>query len=160
MAIKSLEPRTQKKKSGMSKAIVVDESDPLLSKPGEEEVGFEEFDGGSFSGAVLNLSTTIIGAGIMGLPATLKVLGMVPGLLAIVFMTILTEKSIELLVKFTRAGTCVSYGALMADSYGNYGKALVQICVIVNNMGLLIVYMIIIGNTIYHIYFNVFLLEL
>jgi sodium-coupled neutral amino acid transporter 2 len=33
----------------------------------------------------------------------------------------------------------------MGDSFGKYGKALAQICVIVNNIGVLIVYMIIIG---------------
>ncbi|KAF7822353.1 putative sodium-coupled neutral amino acid transporter 6 [Senna tora] len=142
--INSVEPRTEKKKSRRNKAVV-NEKDPLLPKSQEEHDGFDEFNGASFSGAVFNLSTTIIGAGIMALPATFRELGMVPGILVIIFMAFLTDKSIELLVRFTRAGNCVSYGGLMGDSYGNYGKALVQLCVIVNNIGVLIVYMIIIG---------------
>ena len=144
MTIVSTAPKTERKKSRKSKAIV-NENAPLLPKSQESDAGFDDFNGASFSGAVFNLSTTIIGAGIMALPATLKELGMVPGLAVIIFMALLTEKSIELLIRFTRAGKSVSYGGLMGDSFGKYGRALVQICVIVNNIGVLIVYMIIIG---------------
>ncbi|XP_028764763.1 amino acid transporter AVT6A-like isoform X2 [Neltuma alba] len=82
----------------------------------------------------------------MALPATLRQLGMVAGIAAIIFMAFLTEKSIELLLRFTRAGKVVSYGGLMGDAFGKYGRALVQICIVVNNIGMLIVYMIIIGD--------------
>ncbi|XP_028792455.1 amino acid transporter AVT6B-like [Neltuma alba] len=145
MTTGNLKPRTDKKHSRKGKADV-NENEPLLPKTQEVDVGFDDFNGASFSGAVFNLSTTIIGAGIMALPATLKELGMVPGILAIIFMAFLTEKSIEFLVRFTRAGNSVSYGGLMGDSFGNCGKVLAQICVIVNNLGVLIVYMIIIGD--------------
>ena len=148
MTIGSLAPKAEKKKSRKNKTVVVNENAPLLPKSHvqESDAGFDDFNGASFSGAVFNLSTTIIGAGIMALPATLKQLGMIPGLLAIIIMALLTEKSIELLIRFTRAGKSVSYAGLMGDSFGNYGKALVQICVIINNIGVLIVYMIIIGD--------------
>ncbi|OIW05433.1 hypothetical protein TanjilG_23259 [Lupinus angustifolius] len=145
MTIANLAPKSEKKRSRKNKAIV-DENAPLLPKTHESDVGFDDFNGASFSGAVFNLSTTIIGAGIMALPATLRELGMVPGLIAIIFMALLTEKSIEFLIRFTRAGKSSSYGSLMGDSFGKYGKALVQLCVIVNNIGVLIVYMIIIGD--------------
>lgn len=35
----------------------------------------------------------------------------------------------------------------MGDAFGKYGRILLQICVLVNNIGVLIVYMIIIGIT-------------
>ncbi|KAL1292345.1 hypothetical protein AAHE18_20G265200 [Arachis hypogaea] len=145
MTIVSTAPKTERKKSRKNKAIV-NENAPLLPKTQESDAGFDDFNGASFSGAVFNLSTTIIGAGIMALPATLRELGMLPGLAFIVFMALLTEKSIEFLIRFTRAGKAVSYGGLMGDSFGKYGKALVQLCVIINNIGVLIVYMIIIGD--------------
>jgi sodium-coupled neutral amino acid transporter 2 len=150
MTIGNLAPKTEKKKSSRknkNKAVVVSENAPLLpkSQAHESDSGFDDFNGASFSGAVFNLATTIIGAGIMALPATLKQLGLIPGLAAILIMAFLTEKSIELLIRFTRAGKSVSYAGLMGDSFGKYGKALAQICVIVNNIGVLIVYMIIIG---------------
>lgn len=146
MTIGSLAPKTEKKRSSKNKGVV-NENAPLLPKSQVQgsDSGFDDFNGASFSGAVFNLSTTIIGAGIMALPATLKQLGMVPGLIAIIIMAFLTEKSIELLIRFTRAGKSVSYAGLMGDSFGKYGKALAQICVIINNIGVLIVYMIIIG---------------
>ncbi|CAL0308340.1 unnamed protein product [Lupinus luteus] len=145
MTIESFAHKSEKKRPRKNKAVI-DENAPLLPKSNESDVGFDDFNGASFSGAVFNLSTTIIGAGIMALPATLKQLGMVPGLVAIIFMAFLTEKSIEFLIRFTRAGKSTSYGSLMGDSFGKYGKALVQLCVIVNNIGVLIVYMIIIGD--------------
>ncbi|BAU01432.1 hypothetical protein VIGAN_11066300 [Vigna angularis var. angularis] len=124
---------------------VVDENVPLLAKVqrSDDVSGFEEFNGASFSGAVFNLSTTIIGAGIMGLPACVKKLGMVPGLLAIILTGFLTEKSIEFLIRSSRAGNLPSYGSLMRDAFGKFGKALVEIFVIVNNIGVLIIYTII-----------------
>ncbi|KAJ0099377.1 hypothetical protein Patl1_21582 [Pistacia atlantica] len=59
----------------------------------------------------------------MALPATMKVLGLGLGIALIIFMAILTEASIELLL-----------------------ESLLQVCVLVNNVGVLIVYMIIIGD--------------
>ncbi len=41
----------------------------------------------------------------------------------------------------------VSYGGLMGDAFGKYGKFFLQLSVIINNIGVLIVYMIIIGMT-------------
>lgn len=135
----------EKKGSRKSKQIV-EENAPLLPTKQEEDEGFSEFNGASFGGAVFNLSTTIVGAGIMSLPATMKVLGLVPGILMIVFMAFLTEASIEMLIRFSRAGKTVSYGGLMGDAFGRTGKMFLQICVVVNNVGVMVVYLIIIGD--------------
>ncbi|KAK1405624.1 Amino acid transporter [Heracleum sosnowskyi] len=102
--------------------------------------------GASFSGAVFNLSTTIVGAGIMALPATLKQLGMVPGLIVIILVGFLTEASIDLILRFTRASKVSTYSALVGDAFGGGGRTLLQICIVVNNLGMLIAYMIIIGD--------------
>ncbi|KAK4367642.1 hypothetical protein RND71_011434 [Anisodus tanguticus] len=136
----------KEKNSRKSKQPVVDEQSPLLPTKHHEDGGFDEFTGASFSGAVFNLSTTIVGAGIMALPATMKVLGLIPGVVMIILMAFLTEASIELLIRFSRTSKSVSYGGLMGDAFGKYGKMLLQICVLVNNIGVLVVYMIIIGD--------------
>jgi len=125
----------------------VDENVPLLPTNQREEARFEEFNGASFTGAVFNISTTIVGAGIMALPATMKVLGLVLGIAMIIFMAFLTERSIDMLLKFSRAGKSTSYGGAMEDAFGKVGRILLQISVLVNNIGVLVVYMIIIGNT-------------
>lgn len=137
--MESLSPTSEKKNSRKNKAIV-SENAPLILKTQETD-----FNGASFSGAVFNLATTIIGAGIMGLPACVKKLGMVPGLIAIILTALLTEKSIEFIIRFSKAGNIASYGSLMKDAFGKSGKALSEICIVVNNIGVLIIYMIIIG---------------
>ncbi|GFQ01093.1 sodium-coupled neutral amino acid transporter 3 [Phtheirospermum japonicum] len=136
----------KERKSRKSKQAIVDEKSPLLPTKHSEDGGFDEFNGASFSGAVFNLSTTIVGAGIMALPATMKVLGLFLGIAMIIFMAFLTEASIELLLRFSRTSKSVSYGGLMGDAFGKYGRMLIQLCVLVNNIGVLIVYMIIIGD--------------
>ena len=119
---------------------------PLLpTTQGDEVAAHDEFNGASFSGAVFNLATTIIGAGIMALPATMKILGLVLGITMIVVMAFLSDASIEFLLRFSKVKKSRSYGGLMGDSFGKPGKVLLQVAVLVNNIGVLIVYMIIIG---------------
>ncbi|XP_010248324.1 PREDICTED: putative sodium-coupled neutral amino acid transporter 10 isoform X2 [Nelumbo nucifera] len=120
---------------------------PLLPRKNEEfgagEVGF---DGASFSGAVFNLSTSVVGAGIMALPATVKELGLLPGLVMIMLAAKLTETSIQMILRFGQASKAVTYSGLVGDAFGGSGRKLLQVCIVVNNLGLLIVYMIIIGD--------------
>ncbi|KZV45607.1 sodium-coupled neutral amino acid transporter 5-like [Dorcoceras hygrometricum] len=137
---------TLEKKSRKSKQVIVDEKSPLLPTKHGVGSGFDEFNGASFSGAVFNLSTTIVGAGIMALPATMKQLGLILGIAMIIFMAFLTQASIEFLLRFSRTSKSASYGGLMGDAFGKYGRMLIQICVLVNNIGVLVVYMIIIGD--------------
>ncbi|KAL3701781.1 hypothetical protein R1sor_019803 [Riccia sorocarpa] len=121
---------------------------PLLPTK-KQDLTVEADDGyhqASFSSAVFNLSTTIVGAGIMALPATMKVLGLPLGLLAIIISAILTERSLDFLIRFSKPIKARSYGGLMADSFGKVGKIMTQLCIIVNNIGVLIVYLIIIGD--------------
>ncbi|KAG9159798.1 hypothetical protein Leryth_007809 [Lithospermum erythrorhizon] len=140
MTIESFKKENKSRKSKKE----VDEKTPLLPTLSDEHGG--EFNGASFSGAVFNLSTTIVGAGIMALPATMKVLGLLPGIAMIILMALVTEASIEYLIRFSRAAKSVSYGGVMGNAFGKYGKMLLQICVMINNIGVLVVYMIIIGD--------------
>ncbi|KAJ9674157.1 hypothetical protein PVL29_023608 [Vitis rotundifolia] len=120
---------------------------PLLPQKYDDADSFEVgFSGASFSGAVFNLSTTVVGAGIMALPATIKQLGMIPGLIMILLGALLTESSIEMILRFSRASKSFSYSGVVGDAFGGVGRTVLQICVVVNNMGMLIVYMIIIGD--------------
>ncbi|XP_010927988.1 amino acid transporter AVT6A [Elaeis guineensis] len=146
MTIGSFSPAEHKGR-GKNKEIL-DENAPLLPTQHEVNGGFDEFNGASFAGAVFNLSTTIVGAGIMALPATMKVLGLVPGIVLIIFFAFLTEASIDMLIRFSRAGKTISYAGVMGDAFGKIGKMLLQICVVINNIGVMIVYMIIIGDVV------------
>ena len=123
-----------------------DETTPLLPVKAEEEDGIHEFNGASFSGAVFNLSTTIVGAGIMALPASIKMLGIIPGILMIILVALLTEASIDMMVRCSHQAKITSYGWLMGDSFGQWGRIALQASVVINNIGVMIVYMIIISD--------------
>jgi sodium-coupled neutral amino acid transporter 2 len=122
---------------------------PLLTRKRDDDVDLGDGDA-SFAGAVFNLSTTIVGAGIMALPATMNVLGLVPGLTLVVLAAVLTDSSIELLMRFSNAVGAASYGEAMGDAFGALGRGFLQLCVVVNNVGVMVVYMIIIGTTAEH----------
>jgi amino acid permease len=100
---------------------------------------------GSVPGAVFNVATTIIGAGIMSIPAILKVLGVFPSFALILIVAVLAEVSVEFLLRFTHAGETTTYSGVMREAFGSYGAISVQVCVIVTNFGALILYLIIIG---------------
>nr|XP_015877472.1 amino acid transporter AVT6C-like [Ziziphus jujuba var. spinosa]XP_048326622.1 amino acid transporter AVT6C-like [Ziziphus jujuba var. spinosa] len=100
----------------------------------------------SVSGAVFNVSTSIIGAGIMSIPATLKVLGVIPALLLIVIIAVLADISVDFLMRFTNSGESTTYAGVMRESFGPFGSVITQLCVIITNLGCLIMYLIIIGD--------------
>ncbi|KAI7744929.1 hypothetical protein M8C21_016828 [Ambrosia artemisiifolia] len=101
----------------------------------------------SISGAVFNVSTSMIGAGIMSIPATLKVLGIIPGFAVIIIMAVLVEVTVEFLLRYTNySGEANTYGGVMGESFGKLGSVGLQICIMISNLGALIIYLIIIGD--------------
>ncbi|XP_071689481.1 amino acid transporter AVT6E-like [Rutidosis leptorrhynchoides] len=102
--------------------------------------------GSGIYGAVFNLATSVIGAGIMALPATMKVLGLIVGIILIFLMGILSEISVEFLIRFSVQCKSNSYGEVVQEALGKPARILSEICIIVNNAGVLVVYLIIIGD--------------
>ncbi|KAK8624249.1 hypothetical protein V6N13_065600 [Hibiscus sabdariffa] len=82
----------------------------------------------------------------MALPATVNQLGLLPDLLAIIFVSMLTESSVDKILRFSRASKSSMYSGVAADAFGGTGHNILQACIIINNTGLLVVYMIIIGD--------------
>ncbi|CAM6043147.1 unnamed protein product [Sphagnum compactum] len=102
--------------------------------------------GASVGSSVFNLATTVIGAGIMALPATMRVLGVPIGLLTMLLMGVLSEISIEMIVHFLDLMEVQTFGDMVGKACGWPGRVAAQICIIVNNAGILIVYLIILGD--------------
>ncbi|PIN19515.1 Amino acid transporter protein [Handroanthus impetiginosus] len=138
-------PRNSKKDSI---SVQINEKTPLLTRKKIESSSFsrQDFNGASFEGAVFNLSTTIMGAGIMALPATMNVLGLGLGIAVVVFVAVLTEFSVGMLLRYSKACGADSYGGVMGDAFGEVGRGILQVCVVINNIGVLVVFMIIIGD--------------
>ncbi|XP_071694348.1 amino acid transporter AVT6E-like [Rutidosis leptorrhynchoides] len=97
-------------------------------------------------GAVFNLTTTIVGAGIMALPATMKVLGLIVGMLLIFLMGVISEISLEMLVRFTVLCKASSYGGVVKEALGSPFRIICEVFIVINNAGILVVYLIIIGD--------------
>ncbi|BBM99630.1 hypothetical protein MPTK1_1g22570 [Marchantia polymorpha subsp. ruderalis] len=127
---------------------------PLLARNNSASGGEDEtprakeakYAGASLRSAVFNLSTTIIGAGIMALPAAMRVLGVAVGLFVILVMGVLSEISLELVVRYSTQLKAYSYGDMVYGAWGKTGRFVAQMCVIINNGGILIVYLIIMGD--------------
>lgn len=117
---------------------------PLL--PEIQSVADPKPKGASLSSAVFNISTSMIGAGIMSIPATFKVLGIIPALIVILVVAFLGDVTGEFLLRYTHTGKSTTYAGLMAESFGRFGSLALQICVMITSFGCLIIYMIIIGD--------------
>lgn len=126
----------------------LDQQDTRMDTPLLEDVleNQKSSQGASISGAVFNISTTMIGAGIMSIPAAIKVLGIVPGFLLILFVAFFTEVTVEFLLRYTKSGKSTTYAGIVGESFGAVGSVAVQICVIITLFGALIIYLIIIGD--------------
>ncbi|KAL3521278.1 hypothetical protein ACH5RR_019427 [Cinchona calisaya] len=87
-------------------------------------------EGATISSAIFNVSTSMVGAGIMSIPATFKVLGIIPSFIVILIIAFFVEVTVEFLLKYTRhnTGELDSYGALMAESFGKPGAVALQVC--------------------------------
>ncbi|XP_057537906.1 amino acid transporter AVT6C-like isoform X2 [Amaranthus tricolor] len=75
--------------------------------------------GASLASAIFNISTTMIGAGIMSIPATFKVLGIFPALIIILVIALIGDITGEFMLRYTHSGRSTTYGGLMGESFGD-----------------------------------------
>nr|CAB3478712.1 unnamed protein product [Digitaria exilis] len=105
--------------------------------------------GASVSGAVFNVSTSIVGAGIMSIPAAMRVLGVAPALLLIFAVAALADVSVEFMLRYTSWASSAggaTYAGLMGDAFGRAGAAVLNVFIAFTTTGTLVVYLIIIGD--------------
>ncbi|CAN6299442.1 unnamed protein product [Urochloa humidicola] len=120
--------------------------EPLLLPVSSESLKHkDDGSGASVSGAVFNVSTSIVGAGIMSIPAAMRVLGVVPAILLIAAVAALANSSVEFLLRYTRCSGG-SYAGVMGDAFGRAGAVVLNVSVAFTTMGTLVVYLIIIGD--------------
>lgn len=126
------------------KSQAADSSEPLLEKS-PLEVGSSGASA-SVSSAVFNVSTSIVGAGIMSIPAAMKVLGVIPALILIAAVAFLSDVSVEFMLRYTGWSLAPpSYAGIMRDAFGRAGSTVLNLCVALTTAGTLVMYLIIIG---------------
>lgn len=118
---------------------------------------------GTVPGAVFNVVNSIIGSGIMSLPAILKVLGVFPALVVILIVAVLAEISVDFLMRFSDAGIKPTYASVMKEAFGSVGGLITKVYIIINNFGGAILLLIIIGEKrtilLSYIKFNHYIIE-
>ncbi|KAJ3669062.1 hypothetical protein LUZ60_011012 [Juncus effusus] len=103
--------------------------------------------GASISGAVFNISTSMVGAGIMSIPAAMKILGVIPALFLIAAVAFLSDRSTEFMLRYTGWSLGPqSYAGIMSDAFGRAGSTVLNLCVALTMAGMLVVYLIIVGD--------------
>ena len=96
--------------------------------------------------ATATLAATIVGAGIMALPKSFAVLGLAMGSIIFAMVFLLTKFSLSALIHAANARECFSYSGLAKDQFGNAGSTALQISILLNNAGSMIIYLILIGD--------------
>jgi len=101
----------------------------------------------SAASAALNLSNTIVGAGLMSLPFCFRVLGLAGGTILLLVTALITDQSLRMLVRASDVTSVMEYDRLSTAVVGKaLGANVVWACILINNYGILVVDLIIIGD--------------
>ena len=110
-------------------------------------------DWGQFTGAVYNLTNSTIGSGVLALPYVMKQAGLIPGICFLFIFACLTTYSLFLLHKSSQILLQKNIPTFNRDYediarilHSDYGSVFVKLCIIVNNFGACISYLVIIGD--------------
>ncbi|KAH7306337.1 hypothetical protein KP509_22G007200 [Ceratopteris richardii] len=134
--------------------VKVDDSRPLLL-PERSKLG-----GASVTRTFGNVIVSIIGTGVLGLPYTFHVSGWVSGILAILSSAVLSYYCMLLLVSSRNlleergCNNILTYGDLGSHAYGHIGQTLVDVMVLISQIGCCVAYLIFIGQNLSSIFMN------
>ena len=112
----------------------------------------QEDENSHFTGQVrLNHSTsalaaTIIGAGIVALPKAFATLGLLLGIGLLAVVWSLAYFSLAALIRAATAAKCWTYDSLAKSIFGKVGSSSLDIAILANNSGSMIIYLIIMGD--------------
>ncbi|KAK9815771.1 hypothetical protein WJX72_009225 [[Myrmecia] bisecta] len=100
----------------------------------------------SITSSVFNLANTTIGAGIMALPRAFATLGIMLGTVMLVITYALSYFSLATIVRASEQFKEQTYADLVRSQFGRAGSLLLQLSIIINNAGIMIIYLIILGD--------------
>ena len=105
----------------------------------------------TFWGAFIQISNTILGAGIVSLPVVIRYLGFPLGVIFFSIIAYLTVYSSYLLLKAHQITHKKKYSSISHAAMGGKGYILTNVMIILNNFGLSCVYFRIFGDTIQNV---------
>jgi hypothetical protein len=101
----------------------------------------------SLLGTSANLINAIVGSGIVGIPYAMQQSGLVGGIVLVVFVAALTEKSLRLLIETAKHVNTPSYETLIEASFGQFGFFFVSLSMFVMAYGAMVSYLMIVKDT-------------
>jgi sodium-coupled neutral amino acid transporter 11 len=101
--------------------------------------------------ATVNMANSILGAGIVGLPYSMRESGFVAGLGLLIGLSFLTDWTIRLIVLNAKLSGRITYIEIMEHCFGPNGKAAVSIFQFAFGFGGMCAFCVVIGDTIPHV---------
>ena len=98
-------------------------------------------------GCAANLINAIVGSGIVGLPYAIQQAGFVAGIFLVVLCSILTEKSLRLLVETAKHAHVPSYETVSEAAFGRFGFLFVAANMFIMAYGAMLSYLMIVKDT-------------
>ncbi len=129
-----------------------------LGVPGWDGEGLPDWlkRGAGVFDATVNMANSILGAGIVGLPYSMRESGFVAGLVLLVGLSFLTDWTIRLIVLNAKLSGRITYIEIMEHCFGHNGKAAVSIFQFAFGFGGMCAFCVVIGDTIPHVIKMVF----
>eukprot|EP00554_Chaetoceros_debilis_P003813 CAMPEP_0194091042 /NCGR_PEP_ID=MMETSP0149-20130528/41379_1 /TAXON_ID=122233 /ORGANISM="Chaetoceros debilis, Strain MM31A-1" /LENGTH=692 /DNA_ID=CAMNT_0038775497 /DNA_START=112 /DNA_END=2190 /DNA_ORIENTATION=+ len=101
----------------------------------------------SILGTYANLVNTIVGAGIIGVPYALNESGLVAGLILVVIVAILTDKSLRMLIETGKHANVQSYETLLEAAFGRAGFVFISFNMFLMSYGACIAYLLVLKDS-------------
>ncbi|KAI8329711.1 transmembrane amino acid transporter protein-domain-containing protein [Chlamydoabsidia padenii] len=135
-----------------------EDDDDTDSMNNQEESKFYRLpsDGGSIFTSFLNMANSIIGAGIIGIPYSIKEAGFGMGILLLMILTVVVDWTIRLLIFNGKLAGRSTYQDLLQFTFGRPGLIAISIFQFVFAFGGMCAYCVIIGDTIPHVIRSLF----
>lgn len=126
---------------------------PITGNGGDHGATSQQQQTGKF-GAITNYLNTILGAGIIGIPYAISQCGCVAGVLLLLFVAALTDKSLRLIIEsakhhpIIRQKEVCTFEDLMSYTFGPYGSIFILWCMFVIAYGSMVAYLLVVKDTI------------
>lgn len=106
--------------------------------------------------AFFNMTNSIVGAGIVGIPRAIKSCGLATGMAALLCLAILNDWTLRLIIVNTKLSGAKTYTGFVTANYGKVGKVVVLLSQGLFAFGGSVGFSVIIGDTIPHVVRSIF----
>lgn len=99
------------------------------------------------AGCTANLINAIVGSGIVGIPYAIRQAGFGAGIILVVLCSVMTDKSLRLLVATAKHVHCPSYETAAEAAYGKIGFRFITISMLIMAYGAMVSYLMIVKDS-------------